>query len=409
MNKTIWFINDYAGSKYHGMEFRNYYFAKEFVKRGYNVYIITASYMHLFKNLPKVKGNYTFEKIDGINYLWIKVPKYKNSTDKKRVLKWFIFSLKLFFLPLKKMQKPDFIIASPMAPFLAIPSYYLAKKFKAKFVYEVKDIWPLSIIELGNISPKHPLIKAMSWCEKFALNRAHLIVSSLQNYDEHLKNLGIKKDFLWINNGVSLSEMSQLELLPKEIKEKLPKNKFIVGYTGTIGIANALEYLLEAASLLQKNLDIAFVIVGDGKEKESLIKKYGALKNVTFIEPIKKSQVQAMLKHFSVCYIGLKKENLFRYGVSPNKLFDYMYSAKPIIYAIDSGKSDIVKLSNCGVSIKPQDPEAIKDAILKLYSMPKEQLNKMGEQGREYVVKHFTYEKLADKFLKGLNSADTIS
>jgi glycosyltransferase involved in cell wall biosynthesis len=392
------------------MEFRNYYFAKEFVKRGYKVYIVTASYMHLFKKLPNIEGNFTFEKIDGINYVWVKVPKYSESTDKKRVLKWFLFTAKLFFLPLKKMQKPNFIIASPMAPFLAVPAYKLAKRFNAKFVYEVKDIWPLSIIELGNISPKNPLIRLMSWCEKFAVKRADLLVSSLQNYDEHLKNdLSVNRDFLWVNNGISLEEMSQIEPLSNEIKKQVPKGKFIVGYTGTIGIANALEELLKVAQELKDNQDICFVIVGDGKEKENLLKKYGMLENVVFIEPIKKSQVQSMLKLFDVCYIGLKRENLFKYGVSPNKLFDYMYSAKPVIYAIDSGKNDIVKLSNCGVSVEPENYKAIKEAILELYSMPKEQLELMGERGKSYVLEHFTYEKLADKFLKGLESADTVS
>ena len=403
MAKTIWFINDYAGSSHHGMEFRNYYFAKEFVKQGYEVYIITASYMHLFKKLPELKGNYTFEEIDGINYVWVKVPNYGESTNKKRVLKWFIFTAKLFFLPLKKMQKPDFIIASPMAPFLAIPAYKLAKKFNAKFVYEIKDIWPLSIIELGNISPKNPLIRLMSWCEKFAVKKADLIVSSLQNYDEHLKNdLGINRDFLWVNNGISLDEMNQIEPLPKDIKEQIPKDKFIVGYTGTIGIANALEYFLESAKLLKEYKDIVFVIVGNGKEKSNLVKKYGELENVIFIEPIKKAQVQSMLKLFDACYIGLKKENLFKYGVSPNKLFDYMYSAKPIIYAIDSGKNNIVNLANCGISAEAQNSQSIANAIQDLYNMPKEQREELGKRGKEYVLEHFTYEKLADKFLKGL-------
>ena len=403
MAKSIWFINDYAGSPYHGMEFRNYYFAKEFVKKGYKVYIVSASYMHLFKKLPELKGNYTFEEIDGINYVWVKVPNYGESTNKKRVLKWFIFTAKLFFLPLKKMQKPDFIIASPMAPFLAIPAYKLAKKFNAKFVYEIKDIWPLSIIELGNISPKNPLIRLMSWCEKFAVKKADLIVSSLQNYDEHLKNdLGINKNFLWVNNGISLDEMNQIEPLAKDIKEQIPKDKFIVGYTGTIGIANALEYFLESAKLLKEYKDIVFVIVGNGKEKSNLVKKYGELENVIFIEPIKKAQVQSMLKLFDACYIGLKKENLFKYGVSPNKLFDYMYSAKPIVYAIDSGKNNIVNLANCGVSAEAQNSQSIANAIKKLYEMPKEKRELMGESGKRYVLEHFTYEKLADKFLKSL-------
>ena len=399
MAKTIWIINDYAGSPYHGMEFRNYYFAKEWVKRGYEVYIITASYMHLFKNLPKINGNYTFEKIDGINYVWVKVPSYGESTNKKRILKWFVFTAKLFFLPFYKMKKPDVVIASPMAPFLTIPAYKIAKKYNAKFIYEVKDIWPLSIIELGNISPNNPLIKMMSWCEKFAVKKADYIVSSLQNYGEHLKqNLNINRDFIWINNGVDIEEMKKIEPLSNEIKNKIPTDKFIIGYTGTVGIANALDSFLEAATILKDKEDILFIIVGDGKEKNNLMKKYGNLKNVIFIESIKKQQVQSMLNLFDLCYIGLKKENLFKYGVSPNKLFDYMYSEKPILYAINSGKNNIVDLAKCGVSVEAENPQAIAEGIIKLYNMDEKTRKKLGENGKKYVLENFTYEKLSKKY-----------
>jgi glycosyltransferase involved in cell wall biosynthesis len=399
MSKTIWFINDYAGSAYHGMEFRNYYFAKEFVKMGYKVYIISASYMHLFKKMPKTDDNYTFEEIDGIYYIWIKVPDYGESTNKKRVLKWFVFTLKLFFLPFKKMSKPNFIIASPMAPFLVLPAYRLAKKFNAKFIYEIKDIWPQSIIELGSVSATHPLIKIMSWCESFAIKKADMIVSSLQNYGSHLESdLNISKDFTWINNGIDLNEMKSIEPLDNTLKSQIHKDKFIIGYTGTIGIANVLNYLFDAAKELIDNKNIMFIIVGDGKEKESLVQKYKDLNNILFIEPIKKSQVQSMLELFDICYIGLQKENLFRYGVSPNKLFDYMYSAKPIIYAIDSGEANIVKLSNCGISVEAQNSKDITKAILKLFNMTKEEKDKLGQNGKKYVLEHFTYEKLAKKF-----------
>ena len=401
MSKTIWFFNDYAGSKYHGMEFRNYYFAKEFVKLGHEVYIFSASYMHLFKKLPQTDGHYTHEKIDGINYIWIKVPNYGESTNKKRVLKWLLFTIKLFFIPKEEVKTPDVVIASPMAPFLILPAMYQAKKYKAKLIYEVKDIWPLSIIELGNIKPTHPLVKIMSWCEKTAIQKSDVIVSSLQNYGDHLKNdLDIDKEFVWINNGIDLDEMNQIETLNEDTINKIPENKFIVGYTGTIGIANALNYFLEAAKQLQDNNDILFVIVGDGKEKQNLLNKYNKLKNVLFIEPIPKQQVQSMLKLFDVCYIGLKKENLFKYGVSPNKLFDYMYSGKPILYAIESGKSDIVKIANCGLSIEAENSKAILDGVLKLYNMEKSERDKLGQNGKKYVLEHFTYKKLAEKFNK---------
>jgi len=403
--KTIWIINDYAGSPYHGMVYRNYYLAQEWNKKGYKVYIISASYSHFFKKLPKIKGSFTFENINNINYLWIKVPHYKDSWDKKRILKWFVFSIKLLFIPFKKMKKPDIIIASATAPFFTISTYKLAKRFNAKFIFEVRDIWPLTLIEIGNISPKNPLIQIMSYCEKFAIKNANHIVSSLQNYNQYLKkDLKINKDFIWINNGILKEEMKKIEELPTKIKKQIPKDKFIVGYTGTTGIANALDSFLESAMLLKKNKKILFVIVGDGKEKENLVKKYKDLENVLFIESIKKSQVQSMLELFDACYIGLKKKRLFEYGVSPNKLFDYMYSAKPIIYAIDSGENNIVKLAKCGIVTKAENPHSIASAIKLLSEVPKWKLQRIGENGKRYVLEHFTYEKLAIKFIKAIES-----
>ena len=402
MNKTIWFINDYAGSKYHGMEFRNYYFAKEFVNQGFQVYIISASYMHLFKKLPDVKRSYAFEEIDGINYLWLKVPNYGESTDKKRILKWFVFSAKLFNLPLKQMKKPDFVIASPMAPFLAIPAYRLAKKFDAKFIYEIKDIWPLSIIELGNISANNPLIKMMSWCEKFAVKKANMIVSSLQNYGEHLqKDLSINKDFLWVNNGVNLEEMQNREALPKNIMSLIPKDKFTIGYTGTIGIANTIDTLCQVAKEMKGNTDILFVVVGDGKEKTNLLNRYRALDNILFVDPIPKAQVQSMLALFDVCYIGWRKEKIYKYGISANKIFDYMYSAKPVLHAY-SGKKDIIALANCGVSVEAQNVDSISNGITYMYQLTQEERDKLGQNGKKYVLEHFTYEKLARRYAKSL-------
>ena len=398
--KTIWIINDYAGSPYHGMVFRHYYLAKEWIKKGYEVYIISATYSHYYKELPPSDRIYNFEKIDGINYIWIKVIKYKDSIDKKRVFKWFIFTLNLLGLMfIKNIKKPDIIIASPTAPFFILSSYLLVKKFKSKLIFEVRDIWPLSIVELGNISPNHPFIKMMSWCERFAIKKADQIVSSLQNYGEHLsRDLHIDRDFVWINNGIDLEEMQKIEPLSEEVTAKIPKGKFIVGYTGTVGIANALDSLLEASRIIENYEDIVILIVGDGKEKKRLMEKYGKLNNVLFIDPIKKTQVQSMLKIFDVCYIGLKKENLFRYGVSPNKLFDYMFSAKPIIYAIDSGEHNIVDLANCGISVEAENPKAIADGILQLYHLSEEERKRIGENGKKYVLDNFTYEKLAQKY-----------
>ncbi len=393
MNKTIWIINEYAGSPYHGMEFRHYYLGKELVKLGHSVTIIGSSYSHLFKNLPKKRK----ENIDGVNFLWLKTFNYGNSHNKKRVLKWFLFKFKVFFLPFS-LKKPDVIVVSPMAPFPILPAWVLSKIYGAKLIYEVKDIWPLSLVALGGFSENHPFIKLMSWFEKFALTKSDVIVSNLQNYGEHIKkDVGLDRDFEWISNGVDLEELKQIEPLSEEIEKQIPKDKFIIGYTGTVGIANALDSFLESAIELQDNEDIVFVIVGDGQEKKRLVEKFDKYNNIAFIDAIAKKQVQSMLKLFNVCYIGLQKENLFKYGVSPNKLFDYMYSEKPILYAIESGKN-IVDVADCGISVEAQNPQAITNGILKLYNMDQEKREQLGQNGKEYVLKHFTYEKLAKRF-----------
>lgn len=401
---NIWIINEYAGSPYHGMEFRHYYLGKEFVKLGHSVTIISASYSHLFRNPPRTEDRFTLENIDGINYLWVKVPKYKKSTDKRRVLKWLVFSLSLFFLPFKKLPKPDVMILSPMATFPVLPSYILAKIFRAKFIFEVKDIWPLTLVELGGYSPKHPVIRIMRWLEIFALRRANIIVSVLPNYGEYLKDNRINRDFVYIPNGVDLEELSNIEDLDDNVKELIPKDKFIVGYTGTIGIANALDVLIKAAYILKENRDIAFVIVGDGQEKENLMKmvKEMNLDNVFFIPSISKRQVQAMLKYFDVCYIGLIKEGLFKYGVSPNKIFDYMYSGKPIIHAIDIEK-DIISMANCGISVMAENPELVAEAIIKLKNMNVNDRINMGLKGKGYVIDNHSYKCLAKRVIEAMN------
>ena len=394
-SKNIWIINEYAGSPYHGMEFRHYYLGKELVKLGNRVTVVSSSYSHLFKNLPKEKR----ENIDGVDYLWLKTFDYGESHDKRRVLKWFLFMFKVFFLPFS-LQKPDVIIVSPMAPFPILPAYFLSKFYGAQLIYEVKDIWPLSLIELGGFSPSHPFIRLMSWFEKFALKKSDIIVSNLQNYGEHMKNdVGIKRDFEWISNGVDLDEIAQTEPLSSELQNKIPKDKFIVGYTGTVGVANALDSFCEAAKILENNREILFVIVGDGQEKEKLVSRYEKLGNILFIESIPKKQVQSMLSLFDACYIGLKRENLFKYGVSPNKLYDYMYSAKPVLYAIDSGENNIVKTAECGVSVEAENPEAIAQGIEKLYKMGKKR-EELGKNAKAYILEHFTYDKLAQKYQK---------
>ncbi len=399
---NIWIINEYAGSPYHGMTYRHYYMARELIKHGYKVTIFASSFSH-YKLSQHITTNKTFtqELIDGVNFVWVKMPQYKAPKSFGRVRNWFLFALKLFFIPFLKLEKPDYILVSSLPLHPILPGKYLAAKYNAKFIFEVRDIWPLSAIEIGGYSPKNPFIKHLQWLEDFAYKQSDEVVTVLANAYEHMRTRGLAESkFNYIPNGISIDEMAQKEPLDDFIKEQVPKNKFIVGYAGTFGVANSLDSFIEAAKLLQEHDDIVFLLVGDGKEKTKLLSKSRELKNVVFIGSISKKQVQSMLCLFDICFIGLKNDPLFKYGVSPNKLFDYFYSGKPIVYAINSGIFQPVAETNSGITVKAEDALDIASGILYLKSLNKEDRDKLGQNGKTYVLENHTYEKLAKKLIQ---------
>lgn len=382
------------------MEYRHYYLAKNFINLAYHVTIISATQSHLFKTSPINNKSYNHENIDGIDYVWISVPKYKNSKDKIRIIKWFVFCLKLYFLPFKKMTKPDSIIMSSAAPFAIFPSIYLRNKFNAKLVFEVKDIWPLSLINVGGFSEKHPFIKLMAYAEQTAIKKCDFLVSNLPNYKKHITTLGINKKVYWHPNGINLKDFSLLPL-PNIIQKQIPKNKFIIGYTGTIGQANAMQYFIESAILLKENTNIHFVIVGDGLEKNNFKKQCSSnnLSNVSFIDSIEKKWIPSMLETFDVCYIGWNKEPLYEFGIAANKIFDYMLSAKPILHSY-SGKGDIIALAKCGITVEAENTNEIVKGLLKMYNLPKEKRKILGKNGKKNVLSNFSYSEISKNYIQ---------
>jgi glycosyltransferase involved in cell wall biosynthesis len=247
----------------------------------------------------------------------------------------------------------------------------------------------------------------MEWFERFAYKKADKVISVLPLAWKHMEKQGMdRKKFVYIPNGIDPEDYNINEPLPKEMEAKIVKDKFIIGYTGTIGKANALEYLIDAAYKLKDYKDILFLIVGKGMEENNLKNKVKELdiNNVIFLPPVKKTQVQSVLKFVDVCYIGLKKEKLFEFGVSPNKLFDYMFSEKPILYAINSGNKPIEE-ANCGITVDAENPDAIVNGILKLYNLSQEERNKLGENGKEFLMKYHNYKILAKKLDEVLNDS----
>jgi glycosyltransferase involved in cell wall biosynthesis len=403
-SKTYWLINQYASTPGTGMGGRHYYLAKELAKQGHTVFLVAAGYTHLLRSPPVLDKKYMIEPVSvGFNFVWVQMPKYSGAHDKKRILNWFIFAWKLLELPQIIKDKPDAILYSSPSLVGFLGAQRLAKKLKSKLAFEVRDIWPLTLIQLGGYSPKHSFIRFMQWVEDRAYHDSDVIISNLPNAVEHMVTRGMAREkFKWIPNGFNLSEFKSREPLAVTKQLALPKGKFIIGYTGTLGLANALNSFIEAARLLKDEVEIAFVLVGGGKEKAALVKQAEGLNNVYFVDPIPKKQIQSMLAEFDVCYIGWKKEPIYKFGIAPNKVPEYMLAEKPIIHSY-SGECDPIEIAKSGLSVPAEDPQAVSNAILKLKGMHYQQYQQMGQNGRVYTFEHHDYSKLSQKLAAALS------
>lgn len=406
MRKTVWIIHQYASTPETGMGGRHYYLGRELAKQGYQVYLIASAAHHLLRKKPDLQQEFKIETLaDGFHFVWVKMPDYAEPHSKQRALNWFLFPWRIQRLTRLIMNKPDVVLSSSPSPIAFLGAQRLAKKFKARLVFEVRDIWPLTLIEIGGYSSKHPFIRFMQWVEDKAYQDSDAVVSNLKNAVEHMVSRGmIRSKFSWVPNGFSLDEVNQRVPLNSFALNKLPKNKFVVGYTGSLGVANALDTLIDAAVQLNQYHDIYFVIVGSGNEKSLLQTRTQEknLSNVVFIDAIPKVQIQAMLSQFDVCYIGLKKDPLFLFGVSPNKLFDYLYSGKPVIYGIESGNYNPIEEANAGLQVPAENPKKLAEAVVRLYHMSVHEREVLGLNARKVALEQYEYAQLAVRLEKVL-------
>jgi glycosyltransferase involved in cell wall biosynthesis len=398
----ILLINHYAGSLEYGMEFRPFYLTREWVKSGHKVCVVAASFSHLRKKQPTINKHFHEESIAGGKYVWLRTPVYKTNSI-KRFLNILAFVAQIFRFRSKFIQfNPDVVIASSTYPLDIFPAYYIHKKTNSKLVYEVHDLWPLSPMELGGMSKFHPFIVLMQAAENFACKQAQKTISILPKTKEHLQEHGMSPEkFCHIPNGIVKSDWTISKPIPIHYRKKIDELKqngiFLVGYAGAHGIANALSHLIKAADIM-KSSPVCFILVGNGQEKENLIKqaeKLG-LANVDFWEPIEKLAIPDLLTEMDALYVSFQKQPLFRFGVSLNKMFDYMMSAKPIIFAIEAG-NDPIQDSGAGISIKAENPEEVAKSIRMLMELTESQRKMMGENGRQFVLKHHEYKVLAEQ------------
>jgi len=407
MSKEIWILNHYAIPPNMPGGTRHYDLSQELIKKNYEVTIFSSGFSREKKDYFKLfKGKtYIVENYGKLKFVWLRTTPYKKN-NYRRVLNMLSYLFKILTVAYN-FSKPEVIIGSSVHPFAVIAAWLLSKKFKAKFIFEVRDLWPQTPIDMGVIKANGFIAKLMYIWEKFMYKRADKIITLLPNAKKYIESKGIPSEkIVWIPNGVNLEQFNNPKQLDPDSNLvqflRKNKNKFKVIYTGAHGPANGLNVVIKAASVLQKNYNkVQFFLIGNGAEKDKLqhnAKKYN-LKNIHFFSSIPKEQIPDLLRYADLLLHCFARIDVFKYGISPNKIFDYLASAKPIIMSTKT-TNKIVQDANAGLMVEPGNPETLAKGILQIEQMSEEERKNLGANGRAYVEKYHNTKILAEKLEK---------
>lgn len=396
MSKSIWYISKYFSAKTENSAGgRDWFLTNELGKLGYDVTVIASDSNTIF-DVPTLTSSVVRDQKDNIVIYWLKTFKYTIPKSLKRIISWFHFEWVVFKLPKKELPKPEAVIVSSLSLLSIINGYLLRKKYKCKLIFEVRDIWPLTIVEEGGFSPNNPFVMLLAKLECFAYKTADVIVGTMPNLGEHVNNiLGYSKPTYCIPMGFDPNVLSlQQSADPTFISEYFHDGKFYVVYAGTVGITNALETFFSSAEKLANHEDIHFIVLGGGALKSEYMSRYAHFSNISFMQKVPRLMVQSVLSHADVLYLSTFNSKVWNYGQSLNKLIDYMVAARPII-ASYSGYRSMVDESGAGFFVPAEDVDAVVEKILLLKGMSIQDRKEMGIKGREWILQNRNYKKLA--------------
>ncbi len=410
---NILLINHYAGSDHLGMEYRPFYLAREWAAAGHRTTIIGASFSHLRTHQPAPGADLAVSEEDGVRFRWLRTRPYQgNGVGRVVNMAGFVSKLYAYADRIAHEERPEVVICSSTYPLDIYPGVRIARKAGARLVFEVHDLWPLSPMLLGGYSPRHPYIAFMQMAEDTAYRVADTVVSILPHTLEHMVGRGMDpRKFAYVPNGVVLPGASTPAPVPLPepvvacVAAERARGRFLVGYVGGMNPSNAVGKLIDAAERLA-GAPVSFLLAGAGSEAEALRARVAALglDTIHLVGSIPKLSVPDFLKRLDAGVMPWFSSPLHRYGVSHNKMFDYMLAARPVIQANDAPDA-LATEAGCGVAVPSGDPAAMAEAILALSRRPAAERQGMGENGRRYVLKHHDYRVLAARFLKAVQPA----
>ncbi|NOT62702.1 MAG: glycosyltransferase family 4 protein [Acidobacteria bacterium] len=340
------------------------------------------------------------EKIAGVELLrsWVYVTPNKGFL--KRILNFLSFLVTSLLAGVLLTRRPDVVVGTSPQFFCALAAYLLSVVKRVPFVFEVRDIWPQSAIELG-VLRNRVVIAVLETMESFLYRRAALIVPVAEATRDYLLAKGISAEkIVVIPNGIDAGYLAAPSLSAEGLRVELGlQGQFIVSYIGTHGMSHALEQVLEAAGRLP---DVFFLLVGEGAEKAKLKAQAQAMKltNLRLIDQQPRDRLFAFYRASDVGIVPLKKLPLFQ-KVLPSKLFELMGNGVPLICSVAGEAAELVERAGGGLCIEPENVEALISAIERLCDDAALR-RQLSARGRDFVLAHYLRETLAARYVAAL-------
>lgn len=386
-------------------QIRLYEVSRELIKRGYEVEVLTAFPHHPDGIIPdEYKGKfYQFEHLDGIpvHRSWI-YPSPKGSFW-LRLISYFSFTFSAFYSVFKS-HKTDVIICTSPPLFLGITGYFASKIKRAKFVFNVADIWPESAVELGILKNK-TFIKMAEILENWLYKKSWKIATATEGILEYMVKKGKKRERVFLlPNGVNTETFTPREANQQWIKKLGFEGKRVFTFAGRIGYAQGLDSVLKAAKIVQgQNSNVRFLIIGDGPEKESLMRLKDELKltNLVFHESVPVTEMPNIFSITDFSVVSLRNIELFK-GARPSKIFPALASGVPVLYCGAGESAELIESNHCGIISEPENPDDIAKKILECAAMDEKEYKHYSQSGRKFVEESYSWKFIVDDLLKNI-------
>lgn len=401
----IWLINQYNMPPEYGHLNRHFNFGKYLKKLGHEPTVFVGSFLHNTK-IQMIEDDSLIKRYENVDYpyYFVKTCDYSSSKLKR------IYAMHEFYKNLIKavrlFEKPDVIIGSSAHPLAALAAIKLGKKYKCQSIVEVRDLWPESFVAYGIISKKNPLLRLLYAGEKWIYKKADKLIFTMEGGKDYIIEQGWDKEngglidlskVFHINNGVDLEEYDKnIDSFQYQDDDLDDFRMFKVVYAGSIRKANNIGLIINAAKYVKENSNknIKFIIFGDGNEKEELCNRCikEGIENVIFKGYVEKKFIPNILSKSNLNILNYTSHEIWKYGGSQNKNFEYLSSAKPVLSTINMGY-DIIERYNAGIAISNQTAEKIGEAIISIANMKNSEYNTLANNARKAAI-DYDFKKL---------------